>query len=109
MDDCNLPPSEELRQALNCDEVAHDPYAALRVENYRRFIVSTLTMTLSSQSQAVVVAWQIYDITHDPLSLGLIGLAEALPFIGIALFAGHVADRFSRHRISIAALGVLLA
>ena len=84
--------------------MAHDPYAALRVKNYRRFIVSTLTMTLSSQIQGVVVAWQIYAITHDPLSLGLMGLAEALPFIGVALFAGHVADRFSRHRISIASL-----
>jgi hypothetical protein len=66
-------------------------------------------MTLSSQIQGVVVAWQIYDITHDPLSLGLMGLAEALPFIGIALFAGHVADRFSRRRISIASLCALLA
>src|SRR5689334_384965 len=64
-------------------------------------------MTISSQIQGVVVAWQIYDITRDPLSLGLMGLAEALPFIGIALFAGHVADRFSRHRISISALAVL--
>ena len=66
-------------------------------------------MTLSSQIQAVVVAWQIYDITHDPLSLGLIGLAEALPYIAVALFAGHAADKFSRYRIAIAALGVLLA
>ena len=73
--------------------MAHDPYAALRVKNYRWFIVSLLTMTISSQIQAVVVAWQIYDITHDPLSLGLMGLAEALPFIGFALYAGHVADR----------------
>jgi MFS family permease len=89
--------------------VAHDPYAALRVRNYRWFIVSLLTMTISSQIQAVVVAWQIYDITHDPLSLGLMGLAEALPFIGIALYAGHVADRLNRHFVSIAALGVLLA
>ena len=62
--------------------MAHDPYAALRVKNYRWFIVSLLTMTISSQIQGVVVAWQIYDITHDPLSLGLMGLAEALPFIG---------------------------
>ena len=89
--------------------MAHDPYAALRVRNYRWFIVSLLTMTISSQIQAVVVAWQIYDITHDPLSLGLMGLAEALPFIGIALYAGHVADRLNRHLVSIASLGVLLA
>ena len=87
--------------------VAHDPYAALRVKNYRWFIVSLLTMTISSQIQAVVVAWQIYDITHDPLSLGLIGLAEALPFIGCALYAGHIADVVNRRRVSLIALAVL--
>jgi hypothetical protein len=65
-------------------------------------------MTISSQIQAVVVAWQIYDITHDPLSLGLMGLAEALPFIGMALYAGHVADRANRRLVSIASLTVLV-
>jgi hypothetical protein len=89
--------------------VAHDPYAALRVRNYRWFIVSLLAMTISSQIQAVVVAWQIYDITHDPLSLGLMGLAEALPFIGLALYAGHVADRANRRTISLIAITLFLA
>jgi len=66
-----------------------------------------MAMTVATQIQAVVVAWQIYDLTHDPLSLGLIGLAEAIPFIGVALFAGHVADRVSRLRISLVALASL--
>jgi MFS family permease len=65
-------------------------------------------MTISSQIQAVVVAWQVYDITRDPLSLGIIGLAEALPFIGFSLYAGHVADRMNRRRIAIVSLIVLL-
>ncbi|HXT15661.1 MAG TPA: MFS transporter [Gemmatimonadaceae bacterium] len=86
---------------------AHDPYASLRITNYRRFIVSLLTMTVSTQIQAVVVAWQIYDITRDPLSLGLMGLVEAFPYIGLALYAGHVADRRNRHRIAIASLCLL--
>ena len=89
--------------------MAHDPYAALRVKSYRWFIVSLLTMTISSQIQGVVVAWQIYDITHDPLSLGLMGLAEALPFIGMSLYAGHIADLFNRHRIAVTSLAVLLS
>jgi hypothetical protein len=55
----------------------HDPYAALRVLNFRWFVASLMAMTIATQIQAVVVAWQIYDLTHDPLSLGLIGLAEA--------------------------------
>ena len=86
----------------------HDPYASLRIPSYRWFILSTLTMTLAAQIQGVVVAWQIYDFTHDPLSLGLIGLAEALPYIGVALFAGHVADRENRRAIALASLAVLV-
>jgi MFS family permease len=89
--------------------VAHDPYAALRVKNYRWFIVSLLTMTVSTQIQAVVVAWQIYDITRDPLSLGLMGLAEALPFLGFSLYAGHVADVANRRRVALASITLLLA
>jgi MFS family permease len=86
----------------------HDPYASLRVLNFRWFVASLMAMTIATQIQAVVVAWQIYDLTRDPLSLGLIGLAEAVPFIGVALFAGHVADRVSRIRISLIALSALL-
>jgi MFS family permease len=86
----------------------HDPYASLRFPNFRWFIASLLAMTVATQIQAVVVAWQIYELTRDPLSLGLIGLAEAVPFIGCALFAGHLADRLDRLRISVASLLVLL-
>ncbi|HEY2855400.1 MAG TPA: MFS transporter [Gemmatimonadaceae bacterium] len=86
----------------------HDPYASLRIPSYRWFILSTFTMTLAAQIQGVVVSWQIYDVTRDPLSLGLIGLAEALPYIGVALFAGHVADRQNRRAISLASLAVLV-
>jgi len=85
----------------------HDPYAALRHRDFRWFIVSLFTMVVGSQAQAVVVGWQVYALTHDPLSLGLIGLAEALPFIGIALPAGYLADRRNRRSISVAMLLVL--
>jgi len=53
------------------------------------------------------VAWQVYAVTHDALSLGLIGLAEALPFISVALWAGHVADRHDRRALVLASTGVL--
>jgi MFS family permease len=86
----------------------HDPYASLRIPNFRWFIVSLLTMNVATQLQAVVVSWQVYALTHDPLSLGLIGLAEALPFIGFALPAGHIADRARRLRIARFALAALL-
>src|SRR5215467_1010734 len=66
-------------------------------------------MTISTQIQAVVVAWQIYDITRDPLSLGLMGLAEAFPYIGLSLYAGHVADNWNRHRVAVASIALLLS
>jgi MFS family permease len=86
----------------------HDPYASLRIPSYRWYILSTFTMTLAAQIQGVVVSWQIYDITRDPLSLGLMGLAEALPYISIALFAGHVADQQDRRTISLGSLALLV-
>ncbi|HEX7980925.1 MAG TPA: MFS transporter [Gemmatimonadaceae bacterium] len=85
----------------------HDSYAALRHREFRWFIISMFAMVVSSQLQAVVVGWQVYGLTHDPLSLGLIGLAEALPFIGVALPAGYLADRRNRRAISVSALFVL--
>src|ERR671920_2468115 len=85
----------------------HDAYAALRHRPFRWYIVSLFTMVIGSQLQAVVVGWQVYRITHDPLSLGLIGLAEALPFIAVALPAGYLADRRNRRTISAMALLVL--
>src|SRR4051812_39593742 len=93
---------------MQAPDTRHDPYAALRVRNFRWFVVSLFTMTVGAQIQVIVVSWQIYAITHDPMSLGLIGLAEALPFIAVALYAGHVADRFDRKRVSLLALFVLL-
>lgn len=49
--------------------------------------------------QSVIVGWQVYDLTHDPYMLGLIGLSEAIPFLIVALFAGHIADLFNRKSI----------
>jgi MFS family permease len=87
----------------------HDSYAALRFAVFRRYIVGLGALTFATQVQGTVVGWQVYAITRDPLSLGLIGLAEALPFIGCALWAGHVADRADRRRIVQWATLVLVA
>jgi MFS family permease len=84
----------------------HDPYVSLRNRNFLWYVASLVAMTLGTQIQATVVAWQVYELTKDPLSLGLVGLAEAIPFIGAALYAGHVADRHDRKRLALAAIAV---
>src|SRR6476659_9271684 len=88
--------------------IPHDPYAPLRILNFRWFVISILTMAMGAQVQGVVVAWQMYDVTRDPLALGLVGLAEAAPFVGFALYAGHVADVRDRRRVALASLVILL-
>jgi MFS family permease len=84
------------------------PYAVLKNPEFRLFISGRFCVTLAIQIQSVVVAWQVYDITKDPLSLGLIGLAEAIPSILISLYAGHVADVVERKKIIVACITTLL-
>ncbi|HET9004875.1 MAG TPA: MFS transporter [Gemmatimonadaceae bacterium] len=84
----------------------HDPYVSLRNPNFRWYVGSSVAFTLGAMIQAVVVAWQVYALTKDPLSLGLVGLAEALPFIGAALYAGHIADRHNRKMLAMLSMAV---
>ena len=84
----------------------HDPYISLRNRNFLWSVASLVALTLGTQIQATVVAWQVYALTKDPLSLGLVGLAEALPYITAALYAGHLADRHNRKIVSLIAIAV---
>lgn len=84
------------------------PYASLYIKDYRLFIIGRFSITLAIQIQAVVVALQVYSITKDPLSLGFIGLAEAIPSISVSLYAGHMADIVSRKKIILITVCTLL-
>ncbi|HEX8039399.1 MAG TPA: MFS transporter [Chryseosolibacter sp.] len=84
------------------------PYAALKIPDYRLYVSARFCITLAIQIQSVVVAWQVYEITNDALSLGMIGLAEAIPSVGLSLYAGHIADIVPRKKIIIACVATLL-
>lgn len=75
------------------------PRAAFSYPNFRRYTAARLLANGSSEMQSVAVGWQIYEITHRPLDLGLVGLAQFLPGICLFLFAGHTADRIARDKI----------
>jgi len=85
-----------------------DPYAALKIPAFRIFIVGRFCSTLALQIQAVAVGWQVYDLTKDPLSLGLLGLAEAIPSIAVSLYAGYLADVVSRKKILVVCYLILI-
>jgi len=80
--------------------------SALSFRDFRLFLGMRLPANLAVQMQSVAVGWQVYDLTHRPLDLGLIGLAQFLPVFGFALIAGHVADRFDRRRILVLCLAL---
>jgi MFS family permease len=61
--------------------------------DFKKLICARFLFTFAVQMQAVVLGWRIYEIIGDPLALGFIGLAEAVPAIGLALFAGYIVDR----------------
>ena len=67
-------------------------FAAFRHPNYRYFVMARVCNITASEMQSVAVAWQVYNLTHQPLDLGLVGLAQFLPGILLFLIAGHAAD-----------------
>jgi MFS family permease len=72
---------------------------AFQYPSFRLFQIARFLTITASEMQSVAIGWQIYDITHRPLDLGLVGLAQFLPPFLLFLFAGHAADRFQRKRI----------
>jgi len=83
--------------------------AALRIRDFRLFWLSSVATGLALSMSQVAVGWQVYSLTGDPLSLGLVGLAEFLPLPLLALPAGHLADRLPRRSLFAVATVVDLA
>ena len=72
---------------------AHDPYAALRYKEFNTFLLLRFAMVFAWSMQFIVIEWQVYSLTKNPLSLGIIGLMEVIPAVAMALFAGHIVDQ----------------
>ena len=72
---------------------------AFTYPNFRSYMVARFLATASAEMQSVAVAWQVYGLTHRPIDLGLVGLAQFLPGVLLFLVAGQTADRVSRQRI----------
>uniref|UniRef100_UPI0032DF129C MFS transporter n=1 Tax=Mucilaginibacter sp. Bleaf8 TaxID=2834430 RepID=UPI0032DF129C len=79
--------------------VKQDTFAALRYKDFRAYLGMRFFFTFAYQMQAVVIGFYIYKLTHDPLKLGLVGLCEAIPAIGIALYGGYVADKSEKRKM----------
>ncbi|MGN9714082.1 MFS transporter [Acinetobacter variabilis] len=79
--------------------IQSDAFAALRYRDFSIVTLNQFCLTLAILIQEIIVAYSLYQITKNPLTLGLIGLAEAIPFISLSLWGGYVADRFNKQTI----------
>jgi MFS family permease len=82
----------------------HDPYAAFAYPNYRYYIIGWFFAMLGTRIQSVAIGWEMYQRTGEALSLGFVGLAQALPAMILVIPAGYLADRFSRRWLVIYSL-----
>lgn len=83
------------------ESVGHDAYAAFRFPAYRLYVVSFVLAIIGSQTLSAAAVFDVYEKTRSPLIVGLIGLANAIPLLTLAMPAGHVADNYSRKRVLI--------
>lgn len=86
-----------------------EAYKALQFPEFRAYVTGNTLFTIALLIQEVVLAYEIYKITHNPLALGLIGLAEAVPFISLVLFGGHFADNRDKKKIMQVTLSLIIA
>ena len=76
-----------------------DPYAALRIKEFNIFLLVRFVLVFAWSMQFIVIEWEVYSMTKDPLSLGLIGLMEIIPAVSMALFAGHIVDQKEKRNL----------
>ena len=77
----------------------NDPYAALKIKEFNIFLFVRFLLVFGWSMQFIVIEWQVYSITKDPLSLGIIGLMEIIPAFSMALFAGHIVDQKEKRNL----------
>jgi MFS family permease len=75
------------------------PPALYRVRDLYLFVVSRFVSTMAIQVQSVAIGWQIYDMEHTPMALGLVGLCQFLPMFLLTLPAGDITDRLNQRLV----------
>jgi MFS family permease len=84
-----------------------DSFAALRYKDFRSYLGMRFFFTFAYQMQAVIIGFYIYQLTKSAFALGLVGLCEAIPAIGIAMYGGYVADKSEKRKMLLSISGLV--
>lgn len=82
-----------------------DPYASLRIKEFNIFLLVRFLLVFAWSMQFIIIEWQVYSLTKDPWSLGLIGAFEFIPAFTMALFAGHIVDQKEKRNLLALCIG----
>ncbi|WP_052273404.1 MFS transporter [Flavihumibacter solisilvae] len=80
-------------------QLQSDPFASMRLPEFRFLLMGRFVFIMALRMMGTLVGWWLYELTSDPLAMGLVGLAEAIPAIGLALYAGHVIDLSDKRKL----------
>jgi MFS family permease len=87
-----------------------DSFAALKYKDFRSYVGMRFCFTFAYQMQAVIIGFYIYHLTKSAFALGLVGLCEAIPAVGIALYGGYIADKSEKRKMLLLIfIGVLIS
>lgn len=84
---------------MDTDQGINGPFAAVRLKEFRLYIIQRFFFIMGMRMIATVVGWKMYLLTKDPLSIAFIGLSEAVPAVSLALFSGHVVDKSDKRTL----------
>ncbi len=82
----------------------HEALAAIQVPEFRNFLFGRFTFLMALRMLGTLVGWWVFELTHEPFAIGLIGLSEVIPALSLALYAGHVIDVSEKRKLML--LGV---
>ena len=85
----------------------HDPYSALRIGLFRNYLIASSLVSMGTAAQGLAIGWEVYDRTGEALSLGLVGLVQAIPMLLFTLPAGYLADVYDRRKLMMLSLSLI--
>jgi MFS family permease len=76
-----------------------DPFGAIKIAEFRNLMIGRFLFIMGLRMMGTLVGWWIYELTNMPFAIGLIGLAEVIPAVSLALYAGHVIDISEKRKL----------
>ena len=77
----------------------HDPFVSIKITEFRNLMTGRYLFVMALRMMATSMGWWMYQLTHDPFSIGLLGLSEIIPALSFALYAGHVIDLSEKRKL----------